>query len=315
MVSSFPRCHDPRVHPARALLVTLLVVATGCSLSSEGTGDPGSFGVPPTEDAATSDVAPPITDSAVPIDDTGSSDTSIVEDSGVADAIDDTLAPDTGTPDTGTPDTGMPDTGTPDTGPPDTGTPDAGPDATPVGVLVGSSTASVTETVSLTGLGTLDWAHWGLTSSGSFNHKKGASLITKGTTGGGPARWDDYPVRFSWSDGDPTASVVDTRTGIYHDKKDEHFTFEAAASETTDRTLTVWLTWNGATGTVNAKLSDASAPEWNGPLPPPGGSGSGVRPAVYIFKYRTVKAGEKLVVKVTQTSAGGYVSLLAAALK
>ncbi len=302
---------------ARALIVSsFLVVATGCSLSSEGTADPTSFGVPPgspsDDGAVVSDGSAPADDTSAPIEDSAPPAIDSTIDASVEDtSIDDTGAPDTGTPDTGAPDTGAPDTGTPDTGTPDTGPPDTG---TPVGVLVGSGAAGVTGTISLSTIGTLDWAHWGLVNAGSFNHKSGASLITKGTTGGGPIRHDDYPISFSWTGGDPTANVTSTKAGIYHDKKNEHFTFEAAASEVAERTLQIWVTWNGANGTVSARLTDDSAPEWTGNLPI-GAMGTWIQPASFTFKFRSAKPGQKLVIKVTQTTDAGYISLLAAALK
>src|SRR5213075_2899582 len=86
----------------------------------------------------------------------------------------------------------------------------------------GNITGTVTgipASVNLTTEGTSDWAHWGLSNANSFDHKAtGGTQISNVTTlGSAPvkAQLTDSPSRYSWSDGNPTASFSSTPTGIY----------------------------------------------------------------------------------------------------
>jgi YD repeat-containing protein len=77
--------------------------------------------------------------------------------------------------------------------------------AGPAGVLTASAAAPGTS-VNLSTEGTTDWAHWGLTTASSFNHKSGvtAQISTFSAVGGGTAqRFDDNPTTYTWTGWDP----------------------------------------------------------------------------------------------------------------
>lgn len=282
----------------------ILVATLGCSFQSVGTGD----------------------DSPLVADDTGSgsADTAIVADSAVVDegfspdttpAVDSTLPVDTGTPppvDTGTsPPT---DTGTP---PPDTTVVDTGPEAavdTGTGFLSCEAAAPSSVDVNLTTEGTLDWAHWGyLLVAANWNHKSGANEITKGMIGG--ALPFNLSGKFSWSDGTPTGSSSGTNAGVYQNAKNEKYTFDIKGDPLAERVAVIYATWSGASGTFDAKLSDASAAPVAASMPPSGVStGTGIRSETFTCRFRPVKADGKLQITITQTSSTGYIGLQAASL-
>jgi hypothetical protein len=66
--------------------------------------------------------------------------------------------------------------------------------------------------------GTRDWAHWGLVNSNSFDHRAGVSQIISNFTRIGTnatQRLTDDRTKWSWTNGTPTASAVDTTTAVY----------------------------------------------------------------------------------------------------
>jgi hypothetical protein len=120
-------------------------------------------------------------------------------------------------------------------------------------------------TVDLTAEGTIDWAHWGLNGTLSFDHKLlGGRKI---------ADFSDSPLgsclpscmvsdgTFSWSDGTPTSAPdMPTPTYVYKNYGGgSHFlwTVEAAAAI---RTLRLYIRADGDS-TLTAHLSDGSAPD------------------------------------------------------
>ncbi|MGZ3423343.1 MAG: hypothetical protein ACXVEE_36110 [Polyangiales bacterium] len=322
----------------RIALISLCALSMGCSLDtvgsaddfvdetgtdalSETTGDDSTIdsetvdtgsGEETSIDSSTGDSGE-IDSGAV---DSGAIDSGML-DTGPFDTGSDTGPFDTGS-DTGPFDTGPFDTGSPDTGPFDTGVIDTGPEVMVTGSLTGKGEAGPASgsTTNLTTEGTLGWAHWGLFLPGDFNHRSAADLIGKGSAFGGTAtRWPTYPIKFSWTDGTPTASAT-TSAGLYMSGKDDGFTFDAAGDPAAPRTLKVYIAWDGANGTFDASLSDGSATAWSGTIPPPGGSGSGIQPAVYTLTFKPASAGAKLNIKLTKTNGGtNYLSLIAATLK
>src|SRR6185295_11881957 len=120
--------------------------------------------------------------------------------------------------------------------------------------------------VNLTTEGTADWAHYGLTNSTTVNRKStGGSQISVPTligSGSTKAQLTDSPSRYSWTDGTPTASFSSTPNGIYINNFNgpgRGFQFTVPA-DTTSRTLEVFLGEFDASGTLEATLSDNSAP-------------------------------------------------------
>jgi hypothetical protein len=310
----------------RFFLISLCLVScssAGCLLEKVGSGEDFALGDDSGSDTLISgddsSVDSALDDSTIDssIDDSSTTDSSAV-DSAIDDSAIDSGPFDTGAPDTGPFDTGTPDTGPFDTGPFDTGAPDTGPEVIVTGSLTGKGEAgpSPGSTTNLTTEGTLGWAHWGLFMGGDFNHRSAADLISKGSVFGGSAsRYNSYPVKFSWSDGTPTATAT-TSAGLYLTGNGDGFTFDAAGDPAAVRTLRVYVAWNNATGTIEATLSDGSAPAWSGPIPPAPKSSTFIEPAVYTLTFKPATAGAKLNIKLTKTNGGmTYLSLLAASLK
>ena len=277
------------LHPLRraGLVWFLFSGVSGCSLDSEGIAE--EFGAPDTG---------------------GELDTSSAEDSCVA--VDSNIEPtDTGTPT----DTSSPvDTATPDTGPFDTGTIDTMPETPVLTPSLTGEAANVADSdrINLATEGTLDWAHWGYTGATSWNRRNGATALIKGATTGAQ-QWAAMPLQFSWTGGTPTANATDTRTGIYQDDTGETLAFDAAGDPAVERTLRVYCTWNGSTGTVEARLSDATL-TWSGTLGSGGGTGT-IHAVRYQFKFKPATATGTLQVRITQSVNAGYIGLLAATLK
>ena len=181
----------------------------------------------------------------------------------------------------------------------------------------GGSLSSASSTPSgaqqLTTLGTVDWAHWGLSTSTSFNHKVGiVPQIGDYTTVGSvaPVRISNSPANYSWSDGTPAASAINTTTGVNVSGQNNGFSITAPA-DTSLRTLTVYAGVSSGQGSISARLSDGSAPAVvDTSLANAGGSSI----AAFTFTYAAASAGQTLVVTFTQASSGGSVSLFAATL-
>ncbi len=255
----------------------------------------------------------PGTDTGTEPADTGTAPT----DTGTTPTDTGTTPTDTGTTptDTGTTPT---DTGTAptDTGttPTDTGTPptDTGPVAELSCTLASGPT---TGSVDLSA-GTLDWAHWGLVTKDSWDHKSGGTFFTgRGTTKGGFNTYGSYPVSWTWSGGTPTASMpgpIGTLTGIFVGNKDEGFTFDVALT-TTERTLVTWLARNGTTTSVKVSSSDAGIAPFTTTISASGASGN--VPATLTCLVRGASTSSKVTVEIMQTNSGGYTSLLSAVVK
>ncbi|MGH8572073.1 MAG: galactose oxidase-like domain-containing protein, partial [Gammaproteobacteria bacterium] len=166
------------------------------------------------------------------------------------------------------------------------------------------SLATPSGTQNLTSLGTVDWAHWGLTTAGSFNHKAGVTQQISNFTivGTGPAnRFTDNAFGYSWTDGTPTGSATNSTTGIYILGVGNGFKITAPA-DTTQRTLTVYVSAFNARGQMVAHLSDASSPDYvNSTL---NGVNSSAR-GVYTFTYKAASSGQTLSVTFTDITSNG----------
>lgn len=225
-------------------------------------------------------------------------------------------------PDTSTDEeTAVPDTGSDDTGS-DTGVSDTAPETPITGTLIvtNGSVASGT-TTNLATEGTLDWAHWGDGDVSAWNHKLGGLVLPARGTMSGAARYWMYPVSFSWTGGTPTTSAT-TNDGLYLDTSGESMTFDAIGSVAVERVLRVYTTYDNGfgagtvSGTIQVTLSDSSAPAYTHSIIHDGGStGGGTHVSYWNIRYRVVSATGKATVKITQTSAAGFVSLLAATVK
>jgi hypothetical protein len=173
----------------------------------------------------------------------------------------------------------------------------------PVRIFVGGSGSSLSGSVALppasvdlTAEGISDWAHWGLSSAASFNHKAGIpqqiSNFTKVGSRDAQQYADNYTA-YSWSDGTPTAGTNDTRTGVFMYGLNNGFMLSAPA-DTNSRTLKVYVGLYGAQGDFQAYLSDFSAPAYTDTSL---SNVFGNAYAVYTLAYAAASAGQTLFVE------------------
>ena len=184
------------------------------------------------------------------------------------------------------------------------------------GVLQGSS-AAAPATVSLSTEGTRDWAHWGLTTATSFNHKSGVtSQIGNYTLIGTESalQYNDNPSSFKWSSGIPTASVSSTTTGVFIKGINNGFKITVPAN-TTSKTLKVYCGLWHARGHFSAILSDGSAPMYTATMDDPTYNSSA---KVITLNFKAASSGQTLtliyVVEENYGESYGNVTLQAATL-
>jgi len=162
------------------------------------------------------------------------------------------------------------------------------------GSLAGSS-AMPPGALNLTLEGTADWAHWGLTTNSSFDHKAGVAQQISNFSPIGTnlvQRYADNFTAYSWSDGTPTSSATNTPTGVFITGITNGFQIHAPA-DTTTRRLKVYVGLYGAQGNFVAYLSDFSAKAFTDT------SLSNVFDnsyAVYTLDYAAASAGQSLIV-------------------
>jgi hypothetical protein len=168
---------------------------------------------------------------------------------------------------------------------------------TGLGLLTGSETTP-TNVIDLTAEGIADWAHWGLFTQTSFDHKAGVTpqIYDYSRIGGGQAyNFSDNFEGYSWTDGTPTVSATDSHTGIYLVGLDTGFQVTAAA-DTTLKTLRLYVGTFAARGHLQAYLSDLSAPAYfDSTLANAGNGPSGV----YTINYRAASTRQTLVLRYT----------------
>jgi hypothetical protein len=163
------------------------------------------------------------------------------------------------------------------------------------GALAGTVANPPTQ-VNLTTEGTADWAHWGLTSPTSFDHKSGVGQSISDFTvlGSHPVmRYSNNYSHFSWSDGTPALEASATPTGVFIIGQDSgfHLTFPADASP---RRLKLYVGGYGMQANFQAWLSDFSAAAYTDT------SVSNVFDdayAVCTLDYAAANAGESLIVQ------------------
>ena len=187
--------------------------------------------------------------------------------------------------------------------------------------------------VDLTAAGALDWVHWGLHTDTSVDRKANVpprisdfSLLPPAsieTNAGTYAfRFADNPNGYSWSDGTPTANVVDTPTGVwaYGFPISIGTGFELTVPADTEvKTLKLYVGAWAARARFEATLSDGSAPAYvdtninNMNVTPVRQDSS----YVYTLEYAAGSPGQTLRIRYTNTRvyhASGNVTLQAAAL-
>lgn len=163
------------------------------------------------------------------------------------------------------------------------------------GSLVGV-TAPPDGQVNLTTEGTLDWTHWGLVSSNSFDRKAGVPerISTFSRIGSHSAQqYSNNYTAFSWSDGEPTAAVTGTPTGIFMTGLQNGFKLTIPA-DTLPKRLKVYVGLYGAVGNFQAYLSDFSAPPYTDTSLE---DVFGDSYAVYTLDYQAGSAGQNLIIQ------------------
>ncbi len=166
------------------------------------------------------------------------------------------------------------------------------------GGALSGSTAFPPANAVLTDQGTSDWAHWGLLSATSFDHKSGVPQQISNFTKIGAnnaQQYANYYTAFSWSDGTPTAATNDTATGVFTYGPTNGFRLTAPA-DTNSRTLKVYVGLYGAQGKFQAALSDFSAPAYTDTSL---NSIYGNVYAVYTLNYAAASAGRTLTIQYT----------------
>jgi len=190
------------------------------------------------------------------------------------------------------------------------------PTPTPILPLLTATVGATPGSVNLTNGGTLDWAHWGLTDAHDFDHKaSGNGKISNYKVVGhfGAIHYGDNPSAFTWSDGTPTHSALNSTTGVYVFGEQNGFTIVAPA-DLTAHTLTIYVGVYAAHGAFSAHLSDHSASAYTDDSLV---NSSGVTNGAYTITYRAASAGQSLTVTFTDEklySLFGNIELQAATL-
>jgi len=160
------------------------------------------------------------------------------------------------------------------------------------------SVATPPNDVNLTAEGSTDWAHWGLLTALSFNHKSGVAqqIGNYSVIGNTPAySYADNYNGYTWTDGTPVQSVTHTNTGVYVVGRNNGFQLQVVADATV-RTLKLYVGTFAARGKLQAYMSDFSAPVLSDGSVSNSANGLG---GVYTIQYQAASAGQSLVLKYT----------------
>jgi len=163
------------------------------------------------------------------------------------------------------------------------------------GALAGTVANPPTQ-VNLTAEGTADWAHWGLSSPSSFDHKSGVGQSISNFTvlGSHPVmQYSNNYTRFSWSDGTPVLAANGTPTGVFIIGQNSGFLLKVPA-DAIQRQLKLYVGGYGMQANFQAWLSDFSAAAYTDT------SVSNVFDddyAVYTLDFASTKAGESLIIQ------------------
>ncbi|MEQ1762822.1 MAG: peptidoglycan DD-metalloendopeptidase family protein [Pyrinomonadaceae bacterium] len=168
------------------------------------------------------------------------------------------------------------------------------------GSLSGSSGVPTANT-NLTNEGTGDWAHWGLTTPTSFDHKNGVTpqISNYSVIGSGAVeQFGDNGSSYTWSDGTPTLAATNSTTGVAIIGQDNGFRFTVPA-DTAQRTLKIHVGLWAAGGKLEATLSDNSAPAF---VDTSVIDSANALNRVFTLNYRAGSAGQLLTIKWTTNS-------------
>jgi len=171
--------------------------------------------------------------------------------------------------------------------------------------IITGSVAPPPASVNLTVEGTSDWIHWGRSDVNDVDRKiTGLSQISNFTTigsGTSVVRLTDSPSKSSWTDGTPTLTATNNPGGVYINNFDgpgRGFQFTVPA-DLLSRVLKVYVGEFTASGTLQASLSDNSAPAYSQVLT---GTANQTVQGVYTIDYAAASPGQTLTVKWTETA-------------
>lgn len=158
------------------------------------------------------------------------------------------------------------------------------------------------------------WAHWALTDATSFNRKVAAlSVFDTLVASPGAIRWADYNMGFTWADGTPSSSAMNTRTGLLHSAVDSYFQVDTLAGLKT-RTLRLYIS-SFSEATLIASLTDKAISDAIVPWPPVASlTGANVQ-CVAEIKYRATNDAAKLRVLLLKKSPAFSMSLHAGSVR
>jgi len=166
----------------------------------------------------------------------------------------------------------------------------------------GSGSLSVTSAVTPTGAvdlsaeGTADWAHWGLTSAGSFNRKSGVTQQISNYTRVGTGTIQQFggnPTLYNWTGGTPTGSATNVATGLWVIGQNNGYQVTVPA-DTAVRTLKMYVGLWAAGGRFEASLSDGSAPVY---VDTSLSNSTATSNRVYTLNYQAAASGQTLTVR------------------
>lgn len=158
--------------------------------------------------------------------------------------------------------------------------------------------------------GTTDWIHWG-DSTVIRKSTSQAPLSDYSVVGGGSVQHYMNDLRpLSWTDGSPVGSSSANTNGIYIRNAGNGFSF-AAPADTTTRTLNIHVGGWNSSGTLTARLSDGSAPDFTDTT----SVATGQYDKNYTLTYHALSSGQNLTVTWTMAGGSGNVTLNGAALQ
>ncbi len=167
------------------------------------------------------------------------------------------------------------------------------------GSLTGSLVVSQGGPIDLSAEGIIDWAHWGLGSPTKFDHKAGIMPQVSNYTklGSSSVMWlNDNPTTFSWSDGTPTASIVNTPTGVFVNGTVGNGFEITLPADPNLKTLKLYVGLWSAQGKLEATLSDGSA----APYVDTGlNSNTGTKNGAYTILFKAGSTGQTLKLRYT----------------
>ncbi len=150
-------------------------------------------------------------------------------------------------------------------------------------------------TIDLAAEGSADWAHWGVFTTASFDHKSGVpqQISNYSSLDSDPFNYTDNVEGYSWSGGTPTSAATDTHTGLYFAGLGSGFQI-AVDADTTVKTLKLYVGTYAARGRLQAFLSDFSSPVYFDSSVINAGNGPS---AVYTITFRAASPNQSLILR------------------